>query len=142
MLTTGFVLIKITSVPLHPEPIVNSIRKDDNGAIITFIGTVRNTSQDGNKVTFLEIAPRGKDAEAKLKEVETDICQKWQLQDIAIYRRVGRLKVGEIALVVAISAPHRQEAFQACQYAVDMIKQGKITTEKDIYETSGSPTRS
>lgn len=133
-------MIKITSSPLHPEPVVSSIRKDDNGAIITFIGTVRNTSQDGSKVTFLEITPRGEDAETKLKEVESDICQKWQLQDIAIHRRIGKLKVGEIALIVAIAAPHRQEAFQACQYAVDMIKQGKITTEKDIYETSGSST--
>lgn len=128
-------MIEIIADPIHPELIVNSVKKDDCGAIISFIGTVRNTSNEGDRVTSLQIEARGKDSEAKLREIAFEIRQKWQLQDIAICRRIGKLKIGEVALVVAIAAPHRQEAFEACQYAVDRIKQGGVTTEKDIYES-------
>jgi len=127
-------MIEITSQPLSPEAITNKVRKDNYGAIITFIGTVRNATR-GRKVAFLEIEACDEMAESKLGEVVAEINQKWQLQDIAICRRIGKLKVGEIALVIAVAAPHRQEAFQACQYAVDRLKQGGITTEKEIYET-------
>ena len=131
-------MIEITPNPLSPEVIVDSVRTDDYGAVIIFIGSVRNTCQKGKRVVSLEIETCGIDAEAKLRKIATDIRQNWQLQDIAICRRVGKLKVGEIALVVAVAAPHRQKAFQACQYAVDRIKQGGITTERDIYESNES----
>ncbi len=131
-------MIEITSQPLSPEVIINKVRKDNYGAIITFVGTVRNTTQ-GRKVAFLEIETCDEMAESKLGEVAAEINQKWQLQDIAICRRIGKLKVGEIALVIAVAAPHRQEAFQACQYAVDRLKQGGITTYKEIYETDEGP---
>ena len=69
-----------------------------------------------------------------LRNIAEEIYQKWGLRDIAISRRTGKLKVGEIALVIIVAATHRQEAFEACQYAVDRIKQGHITMEKDLYE--------
>ncbi len=131
-------MIQITSDPLSPELVANNLMKDEYGNVITFTGMVRNTCQEGNPVAFLEVEACREDGEAKLQEIASEIYQKWQLQDIAICRRIGRLKVGEIALIVAVAAPHRQEAFQACQYAVDRIKQGGVTTEKDIYENGES----
>ena len=131
-------MIQITSNPLSPELIANNLMKDEYGNVITFTGMVRNTCQEGNPVAFLEVEACGEDAETKLHEIASEIYQKWQLQDVAICRRIGTLKVGEIALVVAVAAPHRQEAFQACQYAVDRIKQGGVTTEKDICENGES----
>lgn len=131
-------MIEITSEPLSPELIIDKVKKDDYGAIITFVGTVRNTTR-GKKVAFLEIETCEEKAEARLGEVISEINQKWQLTDIAICRRIGKLEVGEIALVIAVAAPHRQEAFQACQYAVDRLKQGGVTTEKEIYETGETP---
>ena len=130
-------MIEITSEPLHPEIIADKIRKDEYGAVVTFVGTVRNMT-NGRRVAFLEIEPRDEEAESKLHQIVSQINQRWQLQDIDIRRRTGKLKVGETALVVAVAAPHRQEAFQACQYAVDSIKQGHITTEREIYETGES----
>ena len=126
-------MIKITSDPISPEPLISKLRNDDYGAIVTFIGTVRKATK-GREVAFLEIETQDENAEANLSKIATGVSETWNLQDIVIYRRIGRLKVGEIALVIAIAAPHRQEAFQACQYAVDRIKQGEITTEKEIYE--------
>jgi molybdopterin synthase catalytic subunit len=127
-------MIELTTSPIIPGQILNSLMKDSAGAYISFVGTVRNTSQEGHKVTHILIEPSGKDAEVKLRDIATEIYRKWGLQDIAISRRTGKLEVGEIALVVVVAAAHRQEAFEACQYAVDRIKQGHITVEKDLYE--------
>jgi molybdopterin synthase catalytic subunit len=126
--------IKITAEVLFPDEIINNLREDDRGAIVTFIGTVRDTDNNGNPVKYLEIRKAGNDALAKLQEVALQVQEKWKLQpqDIIIHRRTGRLTVGVIALVVGIAAPHRQEAFEACSYVVDSIKEGGITTEKDL----------
>ncbi len=134
-------MIEITSKPLSPQFLIDKVKKDDYGAIVTFVGTVRNTTR-GRKIAFLEIETHDEKAETKLHEVVSEINQKWQLHDIAISRRIGKLRVGEIALVIAVAAAHRQEAFQACQYAVDRLKQGGITTEKEVYETDESPAES
>ena len=134
-------MIEITSKPLSPQFVIDKVKNDDCGAIVTFVGTVRNTTR-GRKVAFLEIETRDEKAEPRLHEVVSEINQKWQLHDVAISRRIGKLRVGEIALVIAVAAAHRQEAFQACQYAVDRLKQGGITTEKEIYETGEGPAQS
>jgi molybdopterin synthase catalytic subunit len=126
-------MIEITSRPISPDRIINSVKKDENGAIIAFIGSVRDTCNEGKQVAFLEIDISGPDSEAKLRDIASEIHTRWQLRDIAISRRVGKLPVGEIALVVAISALHREEAFEACQYAVDVIKKGDITIERDVH---------
>ncbi|MBM3119928.1 MAG: molybdenum cofactor biosynthesis protein MoaE [Chloroflexi bacterium] len=130
---TEFFIDMITREPIFPEHLIGKVKKDEYGAIVTFIGTIRDTTQ-GRKVAFLQISPHGKEAESKLREVVSAAKQKWQLHDIVISRRVGKLKVGEVALIVAVAAPHRYEAFQACQYIVDKLKKGEITTETEIYE--------
>jgi molybdopterin synthase catalytic subunit len=126
--------IKITAETLVPGTIIDALKKDDCGAVVTFVGTVRNTDNSGNKAAYLDIKKAGDNAETRLREVATQIQDKWQLrpQDIVIHRRTGKLTVGDIALVVAIAAPHRPEAFAACAYVVDKIKEGGITTEKDL----------
>ena len=134
-------MIEITSESFSPQLIIDKVKKDDYGAIVAFIGTVRNTTR-GKEVAYLEIETCDEKAETKLEQLVSEVKQKWQLQDIGISRRIGKLRVGEIALVIAVAAPHRQEAFQACQYAVDRLKQGGITTEKEIYETSERPAES
>jgi len=127
-------MIQITSEPLSPQVIIDKVKKDDYGAIVTFIGTVRNMTA-GRQVASLEIETCEENAEAKLDQVVAEINRRWQLRNMAICRRIGKLGVGEVALVVAVAAPHRQEAFQACQYAVDRLKQGGITTEKETYQS-------
>lgn len=129
-------MIKLTSEPISPESIVRGLYRDDCGALVNFVGTVRNTSKEGEKVSLLEIEPCGSDAETKLNDIASEVKQKWQLQNVAICRRVGKLKVGEIALVVVVVATRRKEAFEACQYIIDRIKLGGITKERDIYESA------
>jgi molybdopterin synthase catalytic subunit len=126
-------MVKITPEPLSPQLIINNVKRDDCGAIVSFVGTVRDNTQ-GRKVAYLEIQPSDDKAEVKLTEVADEVKKKWRLKKIAIWRRTGKLKAGEIALVVAVAAPHRPEAFHACQHIIDRIKEGNITTEKEIYE--------
>lgn len=126
--------VKITSYPIVLTDVSHNLIKSDCGAVVTFIGTVRNTSNDGRPVKFLDIQKTGDNPGEKLQKIATDVSVQWQLkpEDIIIHRRIGKLSVGDIALFVAVTAQHRQEAFAACAYIVDMIKKGEITVEKDI----------
>jgi molybdopterin synthase catalytic subunit len=96
------------------------------------VGSVRELSH-GKKVLFLEYEPSSKElARRELQRIADEIRAKWQLEDVAIYHRLGRLKVGEITSVFAIAAPHRREAFEACQYAIDRFKEVVPMWEREI----------
>ena len=116
-------MFEVTESPIIPERILSQVKRDASGAIVTFMGSARPYSSDGRAVLFVEFEVNRQTAEQQLREVEKEICTKWQLEDVALCHRLGRVGVGETILVVAIAAPHRLEAFEACQYAVDRIKQ-------------------
>lgn len=125
--------IEITQDPLLPEEAINNVRGDSYGCVVTFTGLVRDLSSSGEKVHFLdydisciEVAQR------ELQRIAEEIKVRWQLEDIAIHHRMGRLEVGEITLVVAIAAPHRKEAFEACQYFLDCFKGVASMWEKEV----------
>jgi len=126
-------LIEITQDPILPDVAINKVRKDDYGCVVTFVGMVRNTASSGKKALFLENEASAEElARQELQRIAGEIKAKWQLEDIAICHRMGRLKVGEITLVVAIAAPHRREAFEACQYTLDRFKQVVPAWEKEV----------
>lgn len=127
-------VIQITDKKIVPEKIIPQFYRKYNGAIVVFIGTIRNLSNDGRNVKYLQILPREK-AQEKLTNLAIETAQKWNLktEDIYINRRTGNLAVGEVGLLIIIGSVHRQEAFAACQYIVDAIKQRDITQEKDVF---------
>ena len=128
-------MIEITRDPILPEIAINKVRKDAYGCVVTFVGSVRDTSSSGKKTLFLENdASAEKSARRELQRIAEEIQDRWQLEDIVICHRMGRLKVGEITLVVAIATPHRREAFEACQYALDRFKQVVPAWEKEVTE--------
>lgn len=127
-------MIEITQNPILPEVVINRVRKDAYGCVVTFVGTVRGSSSD-NRVLFLEYEVSLKEsAQRELQRIADEIRARWQLDDVAMCHRMGRLNVGEITLVVAIGAPHRKEAFEACQYALDRFKQVVTAWEKEVAE--------
>ncbi len=130
-------MIEITPEPVSPETIINKVRKDSHGAVVTFVGTVRRLSQ-GKEVLFIEYEVYPEMAYKKLQQIVDEINQRWQLQDVAICHRIGKLQVGETALVIAVAAPHRQEAFQACHYAIDRLKQIAPFWKKELYRDGES----
>lgn len=101
--------------------------------MVSFVGLVREQSK-GKSVRYLEYDAYKEMAEKKLREIAGEIQSKWGLSDVAMCHRVGRLEVGETVLVIAIAAPHRKEAFEACQYAVDRLKQIVPIWKKEVYE--------
>lgn len=123
-------MFEVTQDPIVSEHIVNRVvRKDTNGALVSFIGSLRGYSAGGKRVLFAECEGDKEMAEQLLQSVHKEISSRWQLDDVSVCHRLGRIGVGETILVVAIAAPHRQEAFDACQYAVDRIKQSILITE-------------
>jgi len=130
-------MIDITKDPICPETVLSCISNDVHGALVTFVGTVRASSAGNRKVVALDIESERKTAQRELEALAQGIHRRWQLHDLAICHRIGRIGVGEIVLVVAIAAPHRKEAFEACQYAVDSMKQLPHMREKEVCEPTG-----
>lgn len=125
-------MIEITDKPIRPELVVNKAKTDSSGCVLAYVGVIRDYSQ-GKPVLSVEYKDPEGTAENSLREIAGEVRQKWQLNNIAICHRIGTLKVGDINLVVAIAAAHRQEAFAACQYAIDRFKQRMPTRKKETY---------
>ena len=126
-------MIEITDKAIDPRPITASVRRDSNGAVVTFLGTTRRTSM-GKTVLHLEYEAYRPMALRKLREIAAEVTEKWPIQDVSIYHRIGRLEIEDISLVVAIASPHRKEAFQACGYVVDRIKETVPIWKKEFFE--------
>ncbi len=129
-------MIEVTENPLSPEVVVNKIKTDSSGCVVTYVGLIRDYSRD-KPVLSVEYKDAAGSAEDRLREIADEITQKWPVNNVAICHRVGKLKVGDINLVVAIAAAHRVEGFAACQYAIDQFKQRLPTLKRETY-TDGS----
>jgi len=126
-------MIEITEKPISPELVVNKVKTDGSGCVVTYVGVIRGYSR-GKPVLSVEYKDPKGTAESRLSEIASEIKQKWQLEGIAICHRIGKLKVGDFNLVVAVASAHRQEGFAACQYAIDQFKQIKSSQKKETYQ--------
>jgi molybdopterin synthase catalytic subunit len=125
-------VIEVTGEPISPERIINKVRNTRIGCVVTYVGVIRDHSQ-GKPVLSVEYQDLRGDAEKRLREIAQEAMQRWQIENIAICHRAGKLKVGEINLVVAVASAHRSEGFAACQYAVDQFKQRLPTQKTETY---------
>ena len=126
-------MIEITNEPLDPEAITARVRRPANGAVVTFLGTTRGNTGD-RKVLHLEYEAYVPMAEKKLAEIAQEMRDRFNVDDVAIAHRLGRLEIEEISLVVAVASAHRKDAFAACQYSVDRIKQTVPIWKKEYFE--------
>jgi molybdopterin synthase catalytic subunit len=124
-------MIEITESPSSPEMVVNRIKTNGSGCAVTYIGLNRGCSR-GKSVLSVEYKDSKATAESGLRQIASKICQRWQLENIAIYHRAGKLKVGDINLVIVIVSAHRQESFAVCQYAVNWFKETVPTQKRDL----------
>jgi len=125
-------VFKITRDPLAAESIIAQVNKGGNGGICAFVGTVRDNA-GGKEVLRLEYDAYPEMAEKKLAEITAEIKDKWGLDEVAIVHRIGKLEIGEAAVAIAVGAPHRKEAFEACQYAIDRIKEFVPIWKKEYF---------
>src|SRR3954454_13002566 len=115
-------MIALTTDPIDYTALVEGVRRPGCGAVVLFLGTVRDLT--GEQVTTaLDYEAYPEMAEKKLAQVEEETRARWPVADLALVHRLGHLDVGEVSVAVAVSCPHRAEAFGAGRYAIDRLKQ-------------------
>ncbi len=113
---------RLTRGKIDPARILKSVGDHGAGAVVLFLGTVRHNSEAGS-VDRIEYEAYGPMAEKRLAQAEEDVRRKWPATTgVKIVHRVGDLEVGEVSVAVAVSSPHRAEAFEACRHAIEAIK--------------------
>ena len=115
------VLVRVTDQPLAAEEAVAFVSDPGAGGTCVFLGTVRDSSDAGD-VTGLTYEAWDELATRRLEELATEMGERWPLRKIALLHRTGALGVGEVSVVVACSAPHRAEAFEACRHGIEQLK--------------------
>lgn len=125
--------IQLKETILNTQACIDFVSNGGAGAIDIFIGTVRNNTQQ-RRVVRLEYEAYAPMAISEMQKLADQACAKWQIQGIAIHHRVGTLQIGDAAVIIAVSTPHRAEAFEACKWIIDTLKQTIPIWKKEIFE--------
>ncbi|MBI2942111.1 MAG: MoaD family protein [Chloroflexi bacterium] len=123
---------EIVDRPIDVQAVVDRVADHRAGAIVVFLGVVRDHSQSGRPTRALYYEGYAEMAEAKMAEIADAIRQRWGFTRVAMTHRVGHLEVGEASVVIAIATPHRKQAFEACEYAIDTLKRSVPIWKKEI----------
>ena len=115
-------MIRLQAEPIDYHALTEEVRTPACGGVVLFLGTVRELTE-GRKTVALDYEAYPGMAEKKLAEIEADVCGRWPVGDVVMVHRLGRLEVGEVSVAVAVSAPHRADAFAACRHAIDRLKE-------------------
>ncbi len=135
--SVGTEAFRITAEPLEAQALVDLVRRDESGAVALFYGVVRNHSE-GRDVERLEYEAHASMALKKLREVAAETQERFAAIDaVGIWHRVGVLEIGETSLLVAVASPHRAEAFAACYWAVDRVKEVVPVWKKEHWRGGG-----
>jgi len=129
----GRSLFEVTDAPLSVDDLVQSVLTAGDGAVVTFVGTVRDNN-DGRRVFALEYEAYAGLAEAEMERIGMEMISKHGLHNIAMRHRTGKLPVGETSVIIAASSSHRAEAFAACSEALDMLKATVPVWKKEYFE--------
>lgn len=116
------VLIQIGVEPIGADEATAFVADPAAGGTCVFLGTVRDHSNEGD-VTGLTYEAWNELAETRLREIADEMLSSWPVGKVALLHRVGELAIGEVSVVVACSAPHRAEAFEACRHGIERLKQ-------------------
>jgi len=125
--------IQILSTPLNIQSATDWVISPESGGIDVFIGTVRNATK-GKTVLRLEFEAYEPMAISEMEKIVKEAAEKWPVQKVLIHHRVGVLEVGEVPVIIAVSAAHRAAAFDACRYIIDTLKQTVPIWKKEIFE--------
>jgi len=124
---------ELLQTPIDPALAVRHVRADNDGAIVAFDGFVRNESH-GRRTLYLEYEAYAAMALAKMREIGARLHNNYAIHRVAILHRLGRLEIGETSVFIAVSAPHRAAAFDACRFAIDTLKRTVPIWKKEYFE--------
>jgi molybdopterin synthase catalytic subunit len=130
-------LVRVTGEPIEADEAVAFVSDPGAGGTCVFLGTVRDSSADG-EVTGLTYEAWDELATRRLEELGTEMLERWPLRKVALLHRSGELAVGEVSVVVACSAPHRAEAFDACRHGIEQLKRDVPIWKKEHLRSGAS----
>lgn len=129
----GEKLFEVTDRQIRVDEVVARLADPAIGAVTTFVGVVRGET-DGRQVRYLEYEAYAEMAEETLHQIADEVQSRWsEIRQVAIIHRVGRLHVGETAVVIALSAAHRRQVFDALRYAIDRLKEIVPIWKKELW---------
>jgi len=125
--------VKISGTALNIQSCIDWVMSPQCGGIDIFIGTVRNITK-GKTVVRLEFEAYEAMALNEIRKIAEETLHKWPVQKILIHHRTGVLQTGEVPVIIAVAAAHRDAAFEACRYAIDTLKQTVPIWKKEVFE--------
>jgi molybdopterin synthase catalytic subunit len=125
-------LFLLVREPINSAALVDHVRTASDGAVVTFDGCVRNQSH-GRRTLYLDYEAYESMALAKIGEIAAQLHEKFAIDRVAIAHRLGRLEIGETSVFIAVSAPHRPAAFDACRFAIDTLKRTVPIWKKEYF---------
>jgi molybdopterin converting factor subunit 1 len=123
----------ITDQPLRADDVIKLVSNPRAGAVLTFVGTVREFTQ-GQRTVYLSYEAYAPMAIQKMKQIAAEIRERWPEAEVAIHHRIGDLAIEDIAVIIAVATPHRNESFEAGRYAIERLKQIVPIWKKEIWE--------
>lgn len=123
----------IITEPIDVNAVLDSVKTNPSGAIDIFVGTTRDNSK-GKAVTGLEYEAYVPMALKTIDSIEREARERWNLHEINIVHRIGRVGIGEASVVIAVSSAHREEAFKACRFLIDRLKEIVPIWKREYYE--------
>ena len=126
-------MIELDAEPLDVFRAIDHVSDGSVGGIDVFIGTVRNSTKE-KRVVALEFEAYENMAVLEFDKIVRQAKEKWPVHEIAILHAVGKKQIGDLAVVIAVSAAHRDAAFSACRYVIDTLKETVPIWKKEIFE--------
>ena len=126
-------MVRLQVEPIRFEELIVAARGDGDGAVATFLGTVRDQN-DGRRVLRLEYHAYPEMALSELERIEVEALERFEIGTVVAVHRTGELEIGEVSVAVVVAAGHRGAAFQACRFVIDTIKQRVPIWKKEFFE--------
>jgi molybdopterin synthase catalytic subunit len=126
-------LFAIIDNPIDVGALISAAQRPDCGAISTFVGTTRIDESGGASVEYLEYEAYRPMADRKLEEIGGDIEERWDVREVSIVHRIGRVGPGEASVAIVVASPRRGEAFEASRYAIERIKQVVPIWKREVW---------
>lgn len=123
---------RILERPITADELIPHVLTDAYGAVATFSGTVRNHAR-GKHVTGLSYEAYPEMAEAEMRKIAAEVYARWPGCRVAMLHRIGKLAIGEVSVAIAVATPHRKESFEACEFAINRLKETVPIWKKEAY---------
>ncbi len=125
-------VIELVREPIRTTDLLAQVKAPADGAVVVFDGIVRDNCK-GRSTLYLDYEAYEPMALAKLREIATEMRRRFAIDRVALVHRLGRLEIGESSVLIAVSAPHRAAAFDACRFAIEAIKRSVPIWKKEYF---------